>query len=54
MYSLRDCYEILQLLDHESIVKGKFLFLNEKKHTCHMVMDYISYPELRYFLKEKQ
>ena len=54
MENMRINYQILKELDHESIAKGEYLFLNEKKLTCHMIMEYYPYPELREFMNKNK
>ena len=51
---MRIHYQILKELDHEAIIKGQYLFLNEKKLTCHMIMENYPHPELRDFMKNNR
>ena len=38
-------------LDHKCIIKGKYLFMDEETFTCHMVLEYLEYPELHHYMK---
>ena len=51
---MRVNYQILMELDHKSIVKGKYLFMDEKRLTCQLVVEYFDYPDLSHYLKEKK
>ena len=44
---MRITYQILMELDHRSIIKGKYIFMDERKLTCHIVMEYFHSPELK-------
>ena len=44
---MRANYQILMELDHKSIIKGKFLFMNERKLACRIVMEFCEFPTLR-------
>ena len=44
--SIRESYRILNKLKHESIVRPKLLFINEKIMTCHLVQEFCQRPDL--------
>ena len=35
---IKDYYRVLKSLNHEGIISGKFLYVNEKLSTCHLVL----------------
>ena len=49
---MRECYHIMRELKHPNIIKGEFLFLDEKKISCQMVTELCKYPELKEFLMD--
>ena len=44
--NIRESYEILKVLNYETILKANRFFSNPKKLTCHMVCELIEYPTL--------
>ena len=42
--NMREYYEIMKELDHEFIIKGSYLYISEKKMTCHLVEELCGYP----------
>lgn len=46
-------YHILRLFDHESIAKGRKLFIDERRDQIYMVMEYCPYPSLKSLLRER-
>ena len=50
--NVRANYQILMELDHKSIIKGKFLFMNERKLACRIVMEFCEFPTLRHYMRE--
>ena len=50
MHSIRESYQILKELDHEYILEGKYLYIDEKRMTSYMVSELCDYPDLRNFM----
>ena len=51
---MRVNYQILMELDHKSIIKGKYLFMDEKRLTCHLIVEYFEYPDLGQYMRDKK
>lgn len=51
--NLKQQYKILKGLDHFAITKAKYLFVNEKNSTTHMVNELHPYGTLRDFLNDQ-
>lgn len=47
---LKKLFARLSVLSHENMVSYKATYINMRKRTCHLVMDYVSHPSLREFI----
>ena len=44
---LKKLFARLSILSHPNLVSYKATYIDMKKHTCYLVMDYIPHPSLR-------
>lgn len=47
---LRRLFNRLRVLVHPCILRYRAMYINMKKRTCHLVMDYITHPTLNDFI----
>ena len=46
-YFLKTNFINIKQLKHESVISYKALFMNSKQRKCHLVMEYLPYPNLK-------